>query len=50
MGEKYDRKSLRQLKEAVDSVPPQTMPRAVKNAADLKAAIRRIERESEKEK
>ena len=46
MPEKFDRDSLRKLKKAVESIPPQTMPRAVKNVEELKAAIRRMEREN----
>jgi hypothetical protein len=44
---KIDRKSLAKLKAEVEAIPPQTMPRAAKNLADLKAAITRMEREKE---
>ena len=50
MTQKFDRESLRKLKEAVDSIPPQTMPRAVKNVEELKAAIKRLERENSERK
>ena len=41
-----DARSLAKLKEAVAKIPPQTMPRAAQNVADLQAAIQRMERES----
>jgi hypothetical protein len=45
---KIDPKSLAKLKAEAEAIPPQTMPRAAKNLADLKASIQRMERDNEK--
>lgn len=49
MSDKPDPKSLRKLKAAAAMIPPQTSPRAAKSLADLKRAIRRMEREAKDE-
>lgn len=38
-----DPASLKQLREAVETVPAQTNARAAKSLADLKAAVKRLE-------
>ena len=48
MTEKFDKRSLRKLREAVEMVPPQSSPRAAKALDDLKSAVKRIERENQK--
>ncbi len=43
MTDKIDPKSLKQLREVVDKVPPQKGERAAKALSDLKAAVKRLE-------
>ncbi len=46
--EKFDPASVKQMREAADSIPPQTGPRAQKALDEFNAAVKRIEREVRK--